>query len=172
MREKYVQAFKLLNLEPQADKDVVRRAYKKRIQQLHPDRDVENTTPERKQEFQDVLNAYKLISDAIKEGELARLEADKQREQHAQTDNPSQDDAPRPVTANPELRRHMATDALYGSGSPTSAVKFVAGVILVAALLVLGFVAFAAWQKSTSPTRQWDPTYHENRVRGINPDNT
>jgi len=120
MREKYVQAFKLLNLEPQADKDVVRRAYKKRIQQLHPDRDVENTTPERKQE------------------ELARLEADKQREQHAQTDNPSQDDAPRPVTANPELRRHMAT----------------------------------AWQKSTSPTRQWDPTYHENRVRGINPDNT
>jgi|GEM_PF-4124625 len=66
----------------------------------------------------------------------------------------------------------MATDALYGSGSPTSAVKFVAGVILVAALLVLGFVAFAAWQKSTSPTRQWDPTYHENRVRGINPDNT
>ncbi len=169
MREKYKKAFKVLRLDANADKAAIRLAYKKRVQRLHPDRNDENATPERKQEFQDVLDAYKLINEALKSGDLKSETATESRSSPQQKSATEQQSA-RPLNATPSMRQRFAADSFYRTKKHTSAVHFVAGVVILTVVLVVVFTVIGAQQKQLSPTPQWDPTYHEDRVRGITGD--
>ncbi|MEM7375865.1 MAG: J domain-containing protein [Pseudomonadota bacterium] len=164
MRDQFDTAFKHLHLEPNTDRDRIRRAYKRRVQQLHPDRAGENSSPQKQQEFQDVLNAYKLLDDALKSGKLSVTHAETPEAGSRSSPPPTPPEGP--AVSQPENRRPAASETFYQTSKPASALKFISVVVSVVGLFVFTLLAIAAWQKANTTPRQWDANVHEQRAQG------
>mmetsp|Transcript_10396 Transcript_10396/g.16972 ORF Transcript_10396/g.16972 Transcript_10396/m.16972 type:complete len:416 (+) Transcript_10396:166-1413(+) len=55
--------YKALNIEPTAGEDEIKKAYRKRAMQLHPDK---NPSPEAAEQFKEISTAYEVLSDSEK----------------------------------------------------------------------------------------------------------
>lgn len=101
-----INPYEVLNLQPTASKDEIRKAYRTLARKYHPDANPNNKAAEEK--FKQINDAYTILSDEVKKADYDRS----QRQQSQATSNTKTTAAkPRPKrTSNPNVKVDFAKE--------------------------------------------------------------
>ncbi len=147
MDAKYRNAFQELDLSDiNASWDEVRSSYKRKVQQLHPDRVLhEDQSAANQDEFIRVTRAYKLLN------EYHRKNDDLPRDYVQQADPAMRVNLDEFSKVNNVELASVLASIKYGDQRSLTVLKVVVASCLLALFCAIGILSFAQWQKSQVP---------------------